>query len=180
MDITILRRGMTCGSAKAESRTYKKINGSRPGTIWLVANQEEAADNVYFHDSNDHNSDGFAGRVIHFQLESTVPGQTGDVISLKGPWHSNANALFSDTGYDCRATCRTRVIVSKGHAYDDKYRQVLTDVIYNEPKEGKLGLFDRDDEIAQKIADETGETVYLYSESSSGSCSRQVKPSKKE
>lgn len=180
MDITISRRGMTCASAKAEARTYKKINGSRPGTIWLVAVQDAAADNIYFHDSNDKNSDGFAGRVIHFQLESPVPGQTGDVLSLKGPWHSNSDALFADTGYDVRYKCRTRVIISRGREYNDKYQQVLKDVIYNEPPEGKLGRYGRGEEIAQRIADETGEPVYLYSESDGGSSSQQVKPTKKE
>jgi len=171
---------MICASAEAEALTYKKINGKRPGTLWLVANQENAADNVYFHDSNDKNSDGFAGRVIHFQLESTVPGQTGDVLSLKGPWHSNSGALFADTGYDCRNKYRTRVIVSKGNRYDDHYLEILTDVVYCEPVEGRLGTFNRGDEIAQKIADDLGKPVRLYSESKSGSCSRQVNPSKKE
>ena len=103
-DFVVGRQPIICGSAEAESRKYYKYVG-KSGKIWLVADQEDAAANIYAEGGP--NSDGFGGRTLTFQLVN------GSEIKLKGPWHTNAQALFEETGIDVRDRHYTFVVISR-------------------------------------------------------------------
>lgn len=157
--------GMICGSYEAEIRTYQKLE-DKSGRVWLVANQEDAASNVYVHNPKDHNSQGFAGRTLTFQLED------GSSYSAKGPWHTNADALFAATGLDIRDRHRTQVAV--GHRYG-KGMLTLADVIYLE-EAPVLGTFDRYKAVAQSFADQLDTPVYYLMRSFGGASGGPIKP----
>lgn len=165
-DFVIERQPMICGSAEAESRRYYKHVG-KSGKIWLVADQEDAAANVYVEGGP--NSDGFAGRTLTFPLVD------GTEIKLKGPWHANADAMFADTGVDVRDKHRTFVVVSRDRKSGKNYESIMVDVLYRDD-EPQIGSFHRGDEIARQWAREIGAPVYCYSASAGGSSCGQVKP----
>lgn len=168
MDYQVPKRKMTSGIGEAEKRKYRFFKG-KSGKAWLVADVENAAEHIYVEGGK--NSQGFGGAELEFELAS------GDgVIKLKGPWHSNCDAFFCDTGVDIRDKHYTFVIVSRSVEYPGNiYNPLMKDVLYMD-KEPCLGSFYRGDELAQKIANELNETVKLYSESSGGSVCKPVEP----
>lgn len=138
---------MICGSGDAEKRRYRRIDGKRG--VWLVAVQENEGDNVYFHNPRDKHSEGFAGRTLEFSLED------GTIYQAKGPWKSNADDLFLDTGYDAREKFFSVVVIGRGREMDyskDRYygQTVITDVVYQDA-EPKLGKFDRVQDIIDTL-----------------------------
>lgn len=162
---------MICGSAEAEKRAYKKLIG-KSGKTWLVAVQDNPADNVYV--SGGKGSQGFAGRTLEFELED------GSIEKLVGPWHSNSDALFADTGYDVRDKYLTFGVIGLGREHRNGCGGgvTITDVLYQD-KDWVLGTFDRVEKIAQKLANELGKTVMKFSKSRGGSSCGQVKPESK-
>jgi hypothetical protein len=158
---------MICGSYDAEIRKYKLYVG-KSGRRWLVAIQPNEADNVYVEGGP--NSDGFAGSILSFTLES------GEVISLKGPWHTNADSLFNDTGIDIRDKHLTFVVIGLDRTHTDRgYRTVIKDVIYKD-KEPTIGAYYRGTKIAMQLAKELNRPVMCYSKSENGSSSGLVYP----
>ena len=85
---------MFSGQEDAKSRRYKLYTGKRRA-IWLVGCVESCGDHIYC--SGGPNSEGFGGATLEFTLENGC-----DSIKLKGPWHSNADSMFADTGVDFR------------------------------------------------------------------------------
>jgi hypothetical protein len=160
---------MICGSAEAESRAYKKIT-TKKGRIWLVAVQPNEADNIYVEAHASENgpgykgSRGFGGRTLSFKLD------TGETIELKGPWHSNAKALYEATGYDIRDKHRTFGVVAM--RYESPY---LRDVVYKDDGP-TIGTYSRVDDIAQEIANHYKRRVYVYVRSEGGSHRGPVDP----
>lgn len=165
-DFIIERQPMICASAEAESRKYHKYIG-KSGRIWLAADQEDAAANVYVEGGP--NSDGFAGRTLTFQLTDSSE------IKLKGPWHTNSQALFEDTGVDVRDKYYTYIVISKDRKYGEHYESIMVDVLYRD-EAPQLGSFHRGDVLAREWAREIGVPVYCYSQSKGGSSCGQVKP----
>ncbi len=161
---------MTCGSAEAEARKYKKIIG-KLGKTWLVALQDNPADNVYV--SGGPNSDGFAGRTLSFELDD------GETVQLKGPWHSNSIALFEDAGYDVRNMHLTFGVIGLGREYKKERGccgpVTITGVMYKD-KNWTLGAFDRITKMAQVIANELNLTVMCFQKSKGGSSCGLVRP----
>src|SRR5207245_1156884 len=51
-DFVIGRKAMTCGRSDAQGRRYRKYV-TKEGNVWLVADQPNAADNIYFHNPQD-------------------------------------------------------------------------------------------------------------------------------
>jgi len=139
---------MLCGSAEAESRRYHLYNG-----VWLVADQENAADNIYLAG----NGRGFGGRKITFTLVS------GDKITFQGPWLSNANHLFLETGIDVRDKYKTLGAIAK-----DLDGDALEDIVYLD-MQPMIGSFDRIQESAQLLANQLKIKLYYHVESSIGS-----------
>jgi len=160
--------GMTCGSAEAENRTYKLIVG-RTGRRWLVAIQPDEADNTYVEGGP--NSEGFAGRTLSFKLED------GTTLDLQGPWHSNAESLFADTGYDCRDKYMTQGIIGLERESDyrkgDLYRGIL-----HFDKEPVCGRYDRIEQLAQGFANKLGKPVFYSMKSAGGGTSSMKQPMK--
>lgn len=165
-DFVIGRLPMICGSAEAESRKYHKYIG-KSGKIWLVADQEDAAANVYVEGGP--NSDGFAGRTLTFPLVE------GGEIKLKGPWHANSDSLLADTGVDVRNKHRTFVVISRDRKCGERYESIMVDVLYKD-EDWQIGSFHRGDLLAREWAREIGAPVFLYSQSAGGSSNGQVKP----
>ena len=167
---------MMSGSADAEKRVYKKLIG-KSGRIWLVAIQDNPADNIYVSANTIENNPGykgfrgFAGRTLTFELED------GSILELQGPWATNSDALLKDTGYDVRDKYLTFGVIGLGRKYENGCGGgvTITDVLYQD--EGwTIGEFDRVDKIAQKLANEIGKTVMKFSKSQGGSSCGQVKP----
>lgn len=160
---------MISGQGELESRVYKKIIGKRG--IWYIAIQENAADNVYFCSKEDTNSSGFGGATLTFKMEDGTEEQA------KGPWHSNSDSLFADTGYDIRDKYFTRGIVAKNHEYaKDMYQpDIYTDVLHYDDVP-VLGEFHRIEKIAQEFADNLNCTIYYAVKSSGGGSSAHKKP----
>ncbi len=156
---------MTSGRAEAAERKYHKhISGT--DRIYLVADQPNAADNIYV--SGDEGSQGFGGSTLSFTLVD------GTEMHLKGPWHTNSHLLKVDTGIDIQDKHETFVVVARDQEYVDG-RTILKDVLYQDA-EPTIGFFERGKPIAQKYANELGVPVYLYSQSRGGSSCGPVKP----
>lgn len=165
-DFVVQRMPMICGSAEAESRRYHKYIG-KSGKIWLVADQEDAAANVYVEGGP--NSDGFAGRTLTFPLVD------GSEIKLKGPWHTNSDSLFQDTGVDVRNRVYTFVVIGRRVEYGEHYETICADVIFKDD-EPQLGSFHRGDELGRQFARQEGKPVYVVRQSKGGGCYGFVKP----
>lgn len=165
-DFVIQRQPMICGSAEAESRRYHKFV-SRSGRIYLVADQEDAAANIYAEGGP--NSDGFGGRTLTFTLVDDTK------LELKGPWHTNSQDLFNNTGVDVRDQHYTFVVISRRRESGEHYESIMVDVLYRDGGP-KLGSFHRGDILAREWAREIGAPVFLYSQSKGGSSCGQVKP----
>lgn len=165
-DFVIERQPMICGSAEAESRKYHKFVGKN-GRIYLVADQEDAAANIYVEGGPD--SDGFGGRTLSFTLVDDTK------LELKGPWHTNSQDLFNNTGVDVRDQHYTFVVISRDRKSGEHYESIMVDVLYQDD-EPKLGSFHRGDLLAREWAREIGAPVFCYSQSKGGSSCGQVKP----
>lgn len=167
---------MICGSADAEKRVYKKLIG-KSGRIWLIAVQDNPADNIYVSANSAENKPGyrgfrgFAGRTLTFELED------GTTLDLQGPWATNSDALFNDTNYDVRDKYLTFGVIGLGRKYEHGMGVTITDVLYRD-KDWVIGEFNRVEKIAQKIANELGKTVMKFSKSRGGSSCGQVSPDK--
>lgn len=131
---------MFSGQAEAVERKYRlyPCTSNRKG-VWLVADQPNAGENVYYHNpANDATSQGFGGNTLHFPLVD------GGVYAAKGPWHGNTDSLFADTGVDLRATHYTFVVLGMSREYvgSGYGRTVIRDVVYKDTGP-TLGRYDR-------------------------------------
>lgn len=157
--------------------TYRKIKG-KSGRTWLVGIIPEAAAKLYV-TNNPANTTGkgggygFGGATISF----TVDGEDGQ-FDAHGPWHSNADALYEDTGLDVRSLHLTRVWVAEGREFGPglSMRTVPAGEIYYQEDVPAMGTFHRGKRIAQAIADLYQKEVWLFSESNGGSSSSKIKP----
>lgn len=154
---------MKCASAEAENRKYKMIIG-KSNLKWLVAIQENEADNIYV--EGEPNCYGFGGRDLTFELEDSSE------ITLRGPWHSNADSLYSDTGYDIRDKYLTQGICSLDIDYST---ELYKDVLHYD-KNPVVGEYNRVNKIAQEFANKLNKTVYYCMRTSGGSERAQVDP----
>jgi hypothetical protein len=142
------------------------------GRIWFVAAQDSPADNIYVYEPSDagkpNHSRGFSGQSLMFE---TVEGEE---LSVKAPWHSNARALFRDTGVDVRRKHRTFVVIANERDHEGG-RTILRGIICRD-EQPRIGPFDRGSWDAQGIANVMGRHVFCYSESSNGSSCGPVFP----
>lgn len=157
-----------------EEITYRKIPG-KSGKTWLVGIIPQAAEKLYV-TNNPANTTGkgsgygFGGATIFF---TTDEGE----FEAHGPWHSNAEALFDDTGFDVRSLHLTRVWVAEGREYENVYsKPTPKGTVYYQEDAPAMGTFKRGKRIAQAIADLYQTEVVLYSESNGGSSCGFVKP----
>lgn len=165
-DYVIHRQPMICGSSEAESRRYYKYLGKN-GRTYLVADQPDAGANIYVEGGP--NSDGFGGRTLTFPLVE------GGEVKLKGPWHTNSEDLFQQTGVDVRDRHYTFVVISRRRESGKNYESICADVLYRDI-EPQLGPFHRGDLLAREWARKLNQKVHLYSQSQGGSSSGFVEP----
>jgi len=170
-------QGMFSGIADAQSRKYHKAVG-KSGAVWLYADQPNAGDNVYSHTPNPNwrtmraSFAGFGGAVLKFPLVD------GTVYEARAPWHSNAVAMFTDTGIDLRQTHLTLVVIGKGvRRVSGSLHGIITDVLYKDLKP-LVGYFKRGDYLADKLANELDTEVFLFVSSQGGSSAGFRQPGK--
>lgn len=167
-------------SGEVAARKFHMVKG-KSGKRWLYsAVDQDVASFVYVEGGP--GSKGFGGRELRFEL---VEG--GEVL-LTGPWHSNADAMFHDTGIDVRdkmfsfcviAKRRGRIKFTRETAWGPREftRDTLEDVLYRD-EAPVLATFERPDikEMAEWFADVLGHSVYLYKETRGGSSNGPVDP----
>jgi small nuclear ribonucleoprotein (snRNP)-like protein len=171
-DFTISRGGMKSGISAARSHKYRKIETKR--NVWYITDEPCAGDSIYVSIKNEDPKayfKGFGGATLKFEMID------GTIDEVKGPWHSNSDALFQDTGVDLRESHITYGVIAMGREYDDKMNLVMKDVIYQDD-DWTCGSFDRVKAIAQGMADTLGKPVFAYSESHGGSSCGAVEPKK--
>lgn len=157
---------MVSGFAVAAEPIYCLVQGRRGHTWLYAANKPNSGAYVYV-DTHDPRSQGFGGSWLTFNLED------GSEYKCKGPWHSNSDALYADTGVDLRDKHFTQVYVSRGMEYEenDWYSPVLLDVFYKED-EPILGAYDRYLTVVADVLNRCGEErVFYRMESEGGACS---------
>lgn len=148
---------MVSGQGNAQSFIYKKHTGKSGANWFIPINSEEPAAHVQVHYPSSKYSDGYGGAALLFQLDD------GTTYRAQGPWHSNSDSLFRDTGIDIRDKHLTFVVLSKA---SKGYPTELIDVVYQDPQP-LLGKFDRYKDLIKQFP----EARYYYSESSGGSFS---------
>ncbi len=168
MDYQIGKQQMISGRGEAESRKYIPLV-TEEGYLWLVADQPNMGDNVYFC-SFDPRSQGFGGATLHFELVD------GSSIDLPAPWHGNTDSLYHDTGIDIRDTHLTFVVVARDREHQG-WQCTYKDVLYMD-KEPMVGDFDRGEAIAKEWANKLGVPVMCYRQSAGGSSDGPVNPDK--
>lgn len=159
-----------------DQTVYRKIKG-KSGQTWLVAIIPEAASELFVTNNPSNTTGrgggyGFGGATISFKVDN------GDQFDAHGPWHSNADSLFEDTGLDVRSLHLTRVWVAEGRDFGPglSMRTVPSGAIYYQENSPAMGTFHRGQRIAQAIADLYQKEVWLYSESNGGSSTQLIKP----
>lgn len=166
-DFTPNRYGMFSGQGEAAQHRYD-LHVGKSGRRWLVGTSEDRASNVYVEGGP--GSQGFGGSELVFVLRD------GETLALKGPWHSNADSLFKDTGVDVRNEHYTFGVIGTGREHRNTgAAATITGVIYADAGPTK-GDFCRIDELAQRLADERQQTLYCYRESKGGSSCGPVNP----
>jgi hypothetical protein len=158
---------MVCGQYEAQKQKYKKLIG-KSGSIWLVGTNDPAHHVYVSDDGKDKYFKGFGGATLKFQLDD------GSEILLKGPWMSNTDALYEDTGHDVRDKHITFVVISRDRVHKDGVC-TMVDVIYKD-KSPTPGYYNRGKSLAQEIANEKGHKVYCYILSGGGTYNGIIKP----
>lgn len=146
---------MISGQGEAQSKQYKIALG-KTGRIWLYS----TGDNIYVQGGP--NSDGFGGAILEFKLENGC-----DSVKMKGTWHSNSEALFTDTNVDLQEQHLTFGVIGLERDWN-KGQAVIRDLIWFD-KEPTYGSFDRVTNLAKKMANDLGKKVCYHKQSIGGS-----------
>ena len=102
MDYLIKRQAGFLACEDIEKEVFVRYIG-KGGRIWLVG-VTEPSNNIYVDGCP--GSQGFGGSTLTFKMVD------GSEVQLKGPWHSNSEALFYETGVDVRGLHKTFVVIS--------------------------------------------------------------------
>jgi len=149
---------------------YERVTDGK-GCVWLWDIKTlSPGSHIFYHDPQDTKSQGYGGGTLVFHIR-----KTGEEYMAKGPWHSNADAFFDNTGIDLRDKHLTFGAIGKGRKQTDTYQTVITDVVFID-KEPTLGAHTRISTIAQELANASGEPRFYYYESSGGSSCGPVMP----
>lgn len=141
-----------------KSSVWKKVVG-KSGRLWLY--QPEGS--TVWVDGGE-GSRGCGGRTLTFNLDD------GSTVDLKGPWCSNSNACFKDTGIDVRSNHITWGCVGTERLWDGNTgRSGIGNIIWFDPEPTK-GLFERVDLIAWELQKKyPDQKLQVYRESAGGS-----------
>jgi hypothetical protein len=113
---------------------------------------------------------GYGGSTLEFPLDD------GTIDKVKGPWHTNSEAFFKETGINISDLHLTQVTI--GTESGKGFMEVGGDVLYRE-NEPVLGPFMRGERIAQQLADVLDISVYCVRESAGGGSAGWHKPGQK-
>ena len=156
---------MVSASGDAEDRKYRLLFETG-GRRWLVADQPEAADNIYA--DGGPGSQGMAGRTLRFAL---IDGTT---VDFTGPWKTGADALFKATGFDVRNRYLTRGIIALNRQTQGWNKaDIFTNVLHYDDAPA-LGSFDRIKEMAKDFAAKLKCKVWYSVTSKAGGCASWV------
>jgi len=160
-EIIINETAIISAITEVKARTFQKVKGKKH--TWYIAIQKNAGDYIYC--ASETNRGGFGGSEIEFNF----PDGTCDKV--KGPWHSNTTALFNDTGIDLSDQHATFGVICKEIEHSRSDYQKIAKGIFHIDDDWVVGKFNRIEDLAQKIANEKGERVKYYSQSTGGSSS---------
>jgi len=153
---------------------YKKATG-KSGRTWVYPLIANAGDDIHVSADPVENKPGYigfrgyGGSTLKFNIDD------GSVLELKGPWHSNADALYDDTGVDLRDAHLTFVVIAKDRKWNENSMCVFLDVLYKDDVP-QIGSFDRGTLLAMKMSKELGIPLALFTESTGGSSNGFVYP----
>lgn len=146
-------------SARPNESTGHKIAVGTSGRVWLYQEGESRV-----HVSGGPGSRGFGGSTVSFTLADGL-----GKIDLVGPWASNADSFFKDTGIDVRNNFVTWGCVGRGREYDSNTGETrITDLIWFD-LEATKGDFERVDFEAWALQEKSDVPLYAYVESEGGS-----------
>lgn len=146
-------------SARPHESIGHKIAMGKSGRIWLYQDGESRV-----HVSGGPGSRGFGGSTVSF----TLAGGLGK-IDLVGPWASNADSFFKDTGIDVRDNFNTWGCVGTGRSYDSNTGETrITGLVWFDHDATK-GQYDRVDYLAWELQEKSDVPLYSYMESEGGS-----------
>ncbi len=149
---------MSSARGKVASETYRAHKvGNR---TWFEPVSGDAS-KIVLHDPSC--EEGFGGSETDMRLES------GEVVTVKGPWCSNADALKSQTGIDLTNNHLTFGFVADEIDYDWDKKTYTCRGVHHVDDCPTLGQFSRIDQIAKYHAKRLGRRVRVYSESQGGS-----------
>jgi hypothetical protein len=159
---------MISGQGEAVSRPLKVATAAN-GTRWLY-NDDLPNAGAFIYVEGGPNSQGFGGSTIPFKL---VDGTT---LELKGPWHSNSDALFKSTGIDLRERHVTWGCIGTERDYTNS-RSTIRGLLYFDPEGGLEGPFNRIETMANAMAKERDVKLCYFSGSHGGSSCGFTRPS---
>ena len=142
---------------------FKKYVGDSD-RIWLIPTGRFPADNIHTF-SPFAQSKGYCGNSVTFNLDD------GSILTLEGPWHSNPEELFFDTGIDIRGKHSTQVYLSTRVDFNPDLHNSL--YYEEEPHEG---FFNRGELLAQEFANELNKPIFYITKTAGGSHSGSVQP----
>lgn len=163
--VMIERMAMFSASHQQSLSVYDHHIG-KSGQHWFVATGNDRGGKCYVWDPRDRDSRGFAGRTLTFRLSD------GTTMVVKGPWHSNSDALFADTGVDVRNEHVTWGCIGLNRVYRRNNAGdsigYITEVVYFDPTP-MVGPFNRVDDYAIYLQKTTRAHLYVFSMSVGGS-----------
>jgi len=83
----------------AEEVKFRKYEG-KSGSTWLVGIAENFLEHIYVSAEPEENKPGYKGSRGFGGDRATFKMEDGSFYFLTGPWHSNPNSFFEDTGID--------------------------------------------------------------------------------
>lgn len=199
-NFTVPQYSMISGQGEYQSKEWLKIEAKRG--IWLVLPNREASQIIFWRDTKG-TSQGFGGSTLKFKIIGELFKPTPENIAqelsqainppeweerlfdepetleLQGPWGSNTESLFQDTGYDIRDRIKSWGCIGRGRSWDKgnnpnaTSRTIIEDLVYfdTEPQHGK---YDRIQKLAEQLSNERQETLFYYQETFGGSSSGPV------
>jgi hypothetical protein len=152
MNYEIIPQHLISASAEIINKEFEVHKGKR---MWLVAKQDNSADNIYV--ASFGQSHGFGGRKLEFNICD------GNSVLLQGPWLCTAESLKSDIGIDFTNKYKTFGVISRG--YEDG---IMKDVVYQD-EDWTIGSKNRIKSMAFRMSREFEGELHYYQQTTRGS-----------
>lgn len=167
MDYEVRASGMISSSGVVMDSIFDRYDDpERPGYYWFIKHGiPNRAQYVFYGSPNTAKSEGMGGRTIPFKC---TDGQT---INIQGPWWTNAGSFRKSTGIDITNEYLTSVVISRNREFiRSRNSHLYIDVLYKDD-EPVLGSYYRYKDVIKSVfATVDDEKLFLYHESTGGSC----------